>query len=569
VSDVAVLVPACGDLGTKTLGPAPLFSGDPLALPVGGRLAIDLVREYYATELPNARIVLALDADAFRRTWWRPLTACTRIDVGPTASICDTIARALDRLDEAFVIVNPITTIPTACLHPHAAIGLGREAIHRENWSAVAFDERGTPAFHHRDAERSGEDPRPAFPFTGLLSAPRETLQRHLRGIVGPARGDLLHLAERLHDDDGNDDACACEFTFTEWIDAGHRETHARSRQAAITSRAFNRIGFLAGGTLVEKRSRERRRLEAEGRYLAALPTSLRHHFPALQHSGPDGADGWRLVQEYVPFPTLAETFLHWNVGPNAWARILDRLADMLDAFAASSDPVVGDGSWLYSAKCRDRREQLRAEVANGRLARIGPLLEREFTVNGRPMPSLERSMETLIERLQPLERELRLQRIHGDLCLNNILCDPMVGLVTLIDPRGREDLATDGTVDEAGTFVDPAFGDRRYDLAKLNHSFEGLYDAVVNDLFTIDVGDGVIALEIHRPPNHRFLLDRFRDRILHPAIDEETTAVLTASLFLSMLPLHAEDLERTAALASIGSVLLHERSMRTITGEA
>ncbi|MGA0287831.1 MAG: hypothetical protein ACO3QA_12470, partial [Phycisphaerales bacterium] len=116
---------------------------------------------------------------------------------------------------------------------------------------------------------------------------------------------------------------------------------------------------------------------------------------------------------------------------------------------------------------------------------------------------------------------------------------------------------------------LDPAFGDRRYDLAKLNHSFEGLYDAVVNDLFTIDVGDGVIDLQIHRPPNHRVLLERFRERILRPTIEEETAAVLTASLFLSMLPLHAEDADRTLALASIGSVLLHEGSMRTITGEA
>ncbi len=563
MSDVAVLVPACGDLGTKTLGPAPLFSGDPLALPVGGRLAIDLVREFYAAALPNAQIVLAIDANAFDRTIWRPLAGCTWIDVGPTASICDTIQRALDHLDETFVVVNPITTIPTACLHPRAAIGLGREAIHRERWSAVVFDEQGRPSFHHRDAAGRGVGDRPGFPFTGLLSGPRDALQRHLARIDGTERSDLLHLAERLHAEGG------CEFVFSEWIDAGHRETYVRSRQAAITSRAFNRIAIVDGGTLVEKRSSERRRLEAEGRYLSTLPPSLRHHYPTLHHSGPDGAGGWRLVQEYIPFPTLAETFLHWDIGPNAWDRILDRLTDMLDAFSHSDDPVFGDGSWLYSAKCRDRREQLRLEVANGRLTRLGPLLEREFTVNGRPMPSLERSMETLIERLQPLERGLRLRRIHGDLCLNNILCDPVLGIVKLIDPRGREDLVTDGDLDSGDAVLDPAFGDRRYDLAKLNHSFEGLYDAVVNDLFTIDVGDGVIDLQIHRPPNHRVLLERFRERILRPTIEEETAAVLTASLFLSMLPLHAEDADRTLALASIGSVLLHEGSMRTITGEA
>lgn len=558
MNTIAVVVPACGDLRSKALGPSPLFSGDPLTLPVGGRLAIDPIRRFHATHLPQATVHVAIDESAFERRPWRSLRACRVLDVGRTGSVCETLLRALERVEASFVIVNPVTTIPTATLHPRAAIGLGREAIHRERWSAVRFDASGTPIFLPRDRPDDGG---PSFPFTGLISSSRTAMLEILHELDEEQRGDLLHLAEGLHR------THASEFVFTEWIDAGHRATFARSRQLAATSRAFNRITLVADGTLVEKRSTERRRLAAEGRYLAELPPRLRHHFPMLHRSEPDDADGWRLVQEYVPLPTLAETFLHWDVGPNAWERIFDRLAEVLDAFAHSGSPVHGDGTWLYSTKCRGRFDQMRSAVADGTLARLGPILEQDFSINGRSTPSLERSMETLLARLEPLEVDLRLQRIHGDLCLANILCDPTFGVVKLIDPRGREDLVVDDDAGVDAATLDPSLGDPRYDLAKLNHSFEGLYDSVVNDLFRIDSNGRTIELDLHRPPNHTFVLARFRERLLEPAVDRDTAAVLTASLFLSMIPLHAEDPERALAFAAIGSTLLHDRSMRSITG--
>ena len=57
---------------------------------------------------------------------------------------------------------------------------------------------------------------------------------------------------------------------------------------------------------------------------------------------------------------------------------------------------------------------------------------------------------------------------------LNNILVDPINGRINLIDPKAdiHKRLNLCGVMDNF------------YDISKLNHSFEGFYDSVVNNLY-------------------------------------------------------------------------------------
>ena len=77
---------------------------------------------------------------------------------------------------------------------------------------------------------------------------------------------------------------------------------------------------------------------------------------------------------------------------------------------------------------------------------------------------------------------------IHGDFCFSNLLYDCKVRLVKMIDPRG-----------EFG--VPGVFGDRRYDLAKLAHSYAGGYDFIVADQFSVEV-DSEGRLHLHVQTN-------------------------------------------------------------------
>ena len=76
-------------------------------------------------------------------------------------------------------------------------------------------------------------------------------------------------------------------------------------------------------------------------------------------------------------------------------------------------------------------------------------------SLNGQLCPP-KTLLRDLSKELPKFEHSRPLRRIHGDLCFNNVLADPLHGTVRLIDPRGER--ATDPT-------ISLGYGDPRYDL--------------------------------------------------------------------------------------------------------
>jgi len=133
-------------------------------------------------------------------------------------------------------------------------------------------------------------------------------------------------------------------------------------------------------------------------------------------------------------------------------------------------------------------------------------------------------------------------------MCLNNILVDPLFGTLKLIDPKA----AVHPTTGQCGLMQG------LYDLAKLNHSFIGLYDSVVNGLYSFSLTDQTtVNAMIYAPSDFSVVSRMFQDRLLLERTDELACTQATANLFLSMLPLHREDETRMVTLAVVGSVLL------------
>jgi hypothetical protein len=247
---------------------------------------------------------------------------------------------------------------------------------------------------------------------------------------------------------------------------------------------------------------------------------------------------------EAVPFPSLAELHLHWDLGPNTWLAILERLAAIQADFAAAAPTHTGSSRWLYGAKLEARWQQFTANPQGP-----APWWQRELCINSRWFAPLEHQVAELLEALAPLEEHSQLQLIHGDFCFNNILCDPLYTAIRLIDPRGE---AAPGGQLPAG------YGDSRYDLVKLFHSIGGHYDAIVNNLFSLRWSDATqLELQVYVPAHQPFLRDAFQERLRPAWLSEHQLNLLTASLFFSMLPLHSEDPERQLALAASGMLLL------------
>ena len=172
-------------------------------------------------------------------------------------------------------------------------------------------------------------------------------------------------------------------------------------------------------------------------------------------------------------------------------------------------------------------------------------------------LPSPYDSSQALLKELTPHEKEKPLQRIHGDLCFNNILAEPLSGSIRLIDPRGEQ---------PNGAHWPIGFGDSRYDLIKILHSSRYLYDVVVNGLFTLKKTSTSFQLELDIPSHYAEANQAIREHLIQDQLSAEEERLLTASLFFSMLPLHRNEPLNCIAFTCIGSLILERQFDSVIT---
>ncbi|MBF4424300.1 capsular biosynthesis protein [Vibrio anguillarum] len=141
---------------------------------------------------------------------------------------------------------------------------------------------------------------------------------------------------------------------------------------------------------------------------------------------------------------------------------------------------------------------------------------------------------------------------LHGDFCFSNILYDFRANKIKTIDPRGM-------TPDGQKTL----YGDIRYDLAKLSHSILGLYDWIIAGYYHVEIGDKAIELKIAEQSQHKETQQGFIELIEQTfGLTAKNLYAMQIQLFLSMLPLHADDRRRQDALFA-NAFRLHQILLR------
>ena len=143
---------------------------------------------------------------------------------------------------------------------------------------------------------------------------------------------------------------------------------------------------------------------------------------------------------------------------------------------------------------------------------------------------------------------------MHGDFCFSNILFDARTNQIKCLDPRG--------SLDGGGITV---FGDSRYDMAKLAHSVVGLYDLIIAGRYRLDesvdeLGRVSFQLEFDLSDERLWLAKVFMEAKVRGLRFSDPVVIATmVSLFLSMLPLHADRPDRQRAFLA-NALLLHQR---------
>ncbi len=554
------MVLAGGSLASKTLGPSPLLSRSPVELPDGSGFALDHIRERLHNAPGINTLMVVVDADHPQTRPMRGRQQWKWLAIPAQPSVVASLETALAVINTEQVLIQPITTLPPTSLPEGCWIGLGDQALPRENWSAVTALDSDAPQFHAKQRPRT-DDESDSHPFTGLISAPTARMRQLLAkrkqqpGWTNSDDLDLLSIAEALWKQ-GN-----TRLERLPWLDLGHRATASPRRLSRLTSRGFNSVSYCARDDLIRKRSQDTTRLAQEAAYFEALPEPLQRFFPACLGHQPG-----QLELEYIPFPSLAELFLHWQIGPNSWRQLMQRLSRIRTTFAETSTitqlPSV-NVDWLYSRKLQQRLKQLEWEppvLADGsnwsdwwsQAWTLQLSARHRDATHTLTLPAPADAASALLEQLPSLEASRQLQRIHGDLCFNNILAEPQSGSIRLIDPRGEQ---PDGAPWPIGC------GDPRYDQIKLLHSGRYLYDVVVNDLFCLErLSPGHLRLSLDVPAHYNELQQAMQCSGLLRDLLPEEERWLTSSLFFSMLPLHREDGDRCLAFTAIGLMILEAK---------
>ncbi|TDK36599.1 hypothetical protein E2F50_06630 [Rhizobium deserti] len=324
-----------------------------------------------------------------------------------------------------------------------------------------------------------------------------------------------------------------------DWMDFSFDASYYDSRRKVNAAREFNELW--AEEEYLVKRSKDKFKMRCESSWFASLPADLSIYAPAVGRLvEAEETSSYRI--EYLSLPSLAHILVFGRLRGFAWKNIFSSADRLLTRFTQHSDDKEAEGidrNVLFDTLIRRKTFERMKTFCD----QAGVPIDSEFWLNGSAYRSPRDLMDILLSRIAPPMAD-DIGIVHGDFCASNLMYDFSAHRLKVIDPRGYS---------LAG--VASNYGDRRYEIAKLSHSIIGLYDFIIGGRFKLEVtsSDQVqksYNFEIFRSPDVVDIQDAFISQTYGgysptgPGIYE-----MMATLFLSMLPLHADDPRRQTAL--------------------
>lgn len=341
--------------------------------------------------------------------------------------------------------------------------------------------------------------------------------------------------------------------SYRKYLENG-KNNSAEDNYSAFESDAFSYIGdqssfldFITGGFdarffnaiegdyyTVTKRSTNKDKIKREYNFYYCLPEAMRYWFVQPFDLRED-EDGMSYTMERLHMTDIAVRYVHGAVDESEMGEILDTLFHFTDTRAEKSVSFqeyckIRDS--LYLEKLRERVGMLKEtpgfEELEGYI-KVGT----EFGGIDDVISLYEKIYEDLIilKDVAMRNSQHRLVVGHGDLCFSNILFQKDAHLLRLIDPKG-------------GMTSDELYTDEYYDLAKLSHSICGNYDLFNSGQFEIEVGKNM-KFELNVNFDNSSYITLFKERVIQRGYDFDRIRLCEASLFLSMLPLHMDNVRK------------------------
>ncbi|AGH37710.1 EcbG [Bibersteinia trehalosi USDA-ARS-USMARC-192] len=320
-----------------------------------------------------------------------------------------------------------------------------------------------------------------------------------------------------------------------DWYDLGHINTYFQSRSAITTQRAFNSLKIENG--VVWKSGSPPRKIEAEANWFTQLPTGLKRFTPQLIQSGKT-VEGFPFYEtEYLPILPLNEIFVHGKNPTAYWEKIIGLITHYMSESRkyfntndrVELEKIALDSKGLYADKTYERLENYAAQK--------GINLDNPVKYDGIKLPALREIAQECIN--ETLKLPVIPAIVHGDLCFSNIMYDSRSNGIKVIDPRGLN-------INQELTI----YGNQSYDLAKLCHSFIGLYDFIIADAFELEYSESLgVKLIFNIDERLNEVQKIFMSKKIIPDINNHDIIAPTILLFLSMIPLHFDKPRRQDAM--------------------
>lgn len=312
------------------------------------------------------------------------------------------------------------------------------------------------------------------------------------------------------------------------WFDLGHKTGIIKAQNTLFNSRDFNSLHSNSLIGTITKTSKKKQKLKDEYNWYNNLPTELKLLTPRIVDFAED-EENVSITMEMYGYPALSELFILGNLSIEEWELIVEKLFKIHKVFEKYKGTLSKkDFEDLYFNKTWNRLDDLYnqhcywKELYN----------YKNIFINNKEYKNISFFEEKLNKKIKNLIDTATSSIIHGDYCFSNILFDSNSFIFRFIDPRGRLKEQT-------------IYGDPRYDIAKLRHSVVGGYDYTVHGLYSLKEDKNRFEISNNYPLFQKQLDDYFDKMVIYFGYNLEEIKLIEILLFMSMIPLHKDDMNR------------------------
>lgn len=303
-----------------------------------------------------------------------------------------------------------------------------------------------------------------------------------------------------------------------EWLDFGSIKNYQESYKSCITSnKEINKIIYEDGWvTKFYPKDKEKVSAEVEWFNVIGVDNPVSVKTKALSPTS--------YSLEYISLPNLGYLYHFLPLKDADCQYILEQTIDLADKHIWSriTSPVSSE----------DKRKACYKMYVSKTVNRLKdwPKFERyrkmpSIEVNGKKFPKLDEMLSFIDSCKETLLSKHQWCFIHGDLNFSNIFYAAQTGHIKVIDPRGS-----------FGGLNSLQGGDKRYELAKLRHSYNGGYELFVGGHYTLSqVKENCFNLNF---PKREGAID-LMDQVISEHAPLSDVRLLEGLLYLSMVPLH------------------------------